>query len=196
MRFVIISMASLFICMSCKDKATIKDQTGKDFKLLPVHLFDSIEHFFGNENWLLTRGNDSSYLLFSRQTGNLVNIYQYRMVRGDSVNTVMTTIQFRNDTVVWNDEGHQLFLQKAGENLLSWSEASGTTTWNFQKINTDHILLKKNNDSLLMRRTPTLSDFLVRSKYDHLHGTHLAFDTIKFKGKPKNDKGRLMINEK
>ncbi len=199
MRFhpLIIAILVISICfVSCKQGNKTKTEVKKEFNLLPIHLFDSLEHFFGNENWLLEKGQDSSFLLFSRQTGNIINIYQYRIINGDSVNQTFSDIHFSNDTVVWNGPAGMMYLDKEEDNKLYWGKIGESASIIFEKSADGLIQWQQNGETVTLKRTITMSDFLVRSRYDFLHGTHYAFDTIKFSGKTDKDKERRMINLK
>lgn len=140
--------------------------------------FDTLENMFQNDNWLVIKGGDSSYVYASRLGKTVFRIYHFRMIKGDSVNTFVTQIQYKGDTLGWQwppDTATQYFTGSAASKLI-WADSTGKHKYVFEKINPDHIhLLYPDGKSAELLKTPALSSFLVRSKYDYQHGTKLAF---------------------
>ncbi len=140
--------------------------------------FDTLEYLFQNDNWLLINGTDSSYIYASRLGKTIFKSYQFRISKGDSVNTVITQIQLKGETLSWHwpQDTTLLLLTSAGAGKLIWSDTSGQHKYIFEKISSDRIrLFYPGGKTAELIKTPTLSSFLVRSKYDYLHGTKLAF---------------------
>jgi hypothetical protein len=154
----------------------------------PVYLFDSLEHFFGNENWLVKSDKDTSYLLFSRQNDTYIKVYQYKISNGDSINNIISAISVKEDHVIWGLSGRQLVLQKAIGKQTDWKTLPDTTTVSFLLTDKDKIVWQEGSKKIFMVKTITLSDFLVRSRYDFIHRTHYAFDTITFNWRQKAEK--------
>jgi len=183
---LVILFISAVIFFSCNDtsndshKSITNDQSPE--KKLPIYLIDSLEHFFGNENWQMIDGVDTSYLLFSRQNDRYIKVYHYKMSQGDSVNNTISEISFKGDSVVWTKPGQQLILQKAKDNEIAWKNnyLQDTTPGSYRSAGKNKIIFQRATKKIYLAKTITLSDFLVRSRYDFLHGTHYAFDTIKF----------------
>lgn len=145
--------------------------------------FNIAENIFQNDNWLLIDGKDSSYLYCSRLSKTFVKTYHFNMFKGDSVNTIITSIQLLGDTILWHppmDTILLLRLKDAKKNKLIWADKTGVNIYSFEKSDSNHIVIKyPGRSSRNLVKTPTLSSFLVRSKYDYLHGTKFAFDTTK-----------------
>ena len=143
-----------------------------------VALFDTLENLFQNDNWLLIKGSDSSYVYASRLGKSIFKTHHFRMVKGDSVNTVITQIQTNKNTLSWQwppDTAVQYLTSTAAGKLI-WADATGQHKWVFEKMNSDYIkLFYPDGKTAVLIKTPTLSSFLVRSKYDYLHRTKLAF---------------------
>lgn len=165
-------------------------------KKLPVYLFDSLEHFFGNENWQMTDDAGTSYLLFSRQNDTYIKVYHYKMSKGDSSHNIVSAISVKGDSVTWDQPGRLLVLQKAMNKQVDWKLLSDTTKISFRLISKDKMVWEEGSKKIMMTKTITLSDFLVRSRYDFIHGTNYAFDTITFNWrlKLKKDEERRLIN--
>ena len=141
-------------------------------------LFDTLENLFQNDNWLLIKGNDSSYVYASRLGKSIFKTYHFRMAKGDSVNTVITQIQYKGDTLSWQwppDTAVQ-YLTSTTAGKLIWADANGQHKYIFEKMKGDRMkLFYPDGRTAELIKTPALSSFLVRSKYDYLHGTKLAF---------------------
>ena len=150
--------------------------------LATVAQFDTLENLFQNDNWLVIKGSDSSYVYASRLGKTIFRTYHFRMVKGDSVNTVITQIQFKGDTLGWQwppDTAAQYLTSTAAGKLI-WADGTGKQKYVFEKISRDHIkLLYPDGKYAELIKTPALSSFLIRSKYDYQHGTRLAFTTEK-----------------
>jgi hypothetical protein len=151
-------------------------------KNLKLERFDQLEKIFQNENWLMLNGKDSSYLYCSRLGQRNFKTYQYKMSKGDSVSSVITEIRLSSDTITWQLPVNltPVYLNKISANEIVWADNKNLDFYVFQKIDSDHIQLKFPNGELRnLLKTITLSSFLVRSKYDYLHGTKIAFDKTK-----------------
>ena len=184
------------IIWRCKNKneaqASISHTDTAEVKLLPIYLVDSIEHFFGNENWQSINGTDTSYLLFSRQNPTTVKVYHYKIVNGDSVNNTESWIRLAGDSVQWSQPGQTWTLQ-INNNHLHW--IAGNDSIVVQRLGPNKLSYQQGGEVFRLHKTMTLSDFLLRTRYDYLHGTHYAFDSsIKFT--VKKDKERKLINIK
>lgn len=168
MKKLIPTIALLILVVSCKESATKKEG--------PEKQFDKLEKVFQAGNWRHINYEDTAYLFFSREGSTSYKIFRYRMLNGDSVNTAVFNIQMQNDTIVLKVENDTRVLVQADENGSSWDDEG--TVYQFQKIDTSHILLKKDGEitDTLMRTLP-ISTFLVRSKYDFIHGTRTADST-------------------
>lgn len=188
MKIKSVSIASLFalVIASCNNAGDPSKNNNtaaaQEVKTIPVHLMDSVEHFFGNENWQVIDGRDTSYILFSRQNEYYIKLYNYKMAHGDSVNNSISAISFKGDSVTWLQSGQQLFLKNISGNTITWgkSNPSDTNLVLYKKIAATKIILQQGRQPIQLTRTITLSDFLVRSRYDFLNGTKLAFKDTSF----------------
>jgi hypothetical protein len=144
--------------------------------------FDLLENIFQNDNWLLINGRDSSFLYCSRLGKAYVKTYHFSMFKGDSINTVITSMQLSGDTITWRLPMDTITLQlkTVTASELIWTGKTGLDIYIFEKTDSNHINIKYPGGSTKkLLKTPTLSSFLVRSKYDYLHGTRLAFSVEK-----------------
>ena len=186
----LIGFIIVWLIMSCNNQAKKKnpvEHTGND----PVHKMDLLEKMFTNDNWMKVDGQDTSYYYFSR-IQSVTRVYHYRLVKGDSVNTDISLINLLNDSLVWklNDTTY-LFLAGINENGSVWDRINQSITVKsflvFEKKDERNIYMKfADSAQLLLIKTLPLSAFLVRSRYDFLHGTRFAFtDTVFSTGKKK-----------
>jgi hypothetical protein len=161
---------------------------------VPVYKIDLLEKIFNNDNWMKKDGTDTSYYYFSR-IEPVINVYHYHINKGDSVNTRLSVIKFSNDSLIWpiNDTTH-FILTAINETQAKWSRMDSglqDSIMVFEKKDDKHIKLNlADNKEFLLIKTPALSTFLVRSRYDYLHGTNYAFSDTVFK--VKKDKGQLI----
>ena len=164
---------------------------------VPVYKLDLLEKIFTNDNWMKKDETDTSYYYFSR-IGPVINVHHYRINKGDSVDTRLSVIKFSNDSLIWfiNDTTH-FMLTAINETQAKWNrmnKSSDSSFIEFDKTDDKHIALRlSDNKEFLLIKTPALSTFLVRSRYDYLHGTDYAFSDTVFSVK---DKTRKLINAK
>jgi len=161
-------------------KTVVQDSATNATYVQPRDLqpFDSIEKLFQNDNWLVMDGKDSSYLYCSRLGKAYVKTYYYKMYKGDSVNTMVDAMQYSGNAITWHllqdTAGMQLTNYTADS--LYWKATDSDYGYYFIKTDNHHIVLKCPGGKIKnLVKTPALSSFLVRSKYDYLHGTKLAF---------------------
>lgn len=151
-------------------------------KDLRLQRFDLLEKIFQNENWLVVNGNDSSYLYCSRLGEKYFKTYEYKMLKGDSVQTIVSEIKLAADTIAWRISETQapVYLNKISDAEAVWADYKNLNFFVFHQIDSNHIRLQlSNGESRTLAKTITLSSFLVKSKYDYLHGTRLAFELNK-----------------
>jgi hypothetical protein len=144
--------------------------------------FDLLENLFQNENWLVINNNDSSYLYCSRIGRAYFKTYHYKIIKGDSVNTVVTEIKLSADTITWQlpQQSTPVYLNHITSSEAVWADKGNLNFYNFHRVDSNHLYIKYPDGSFKnLAKTITLSAFLVRSKYDYLHGTGLAFDNKK-----------------
>ncbi len=145
--------------------------------------FNSLEKLFDNQNYLLTQLKDSSYLYFSRLNNYLIYVHNYKLVKGDSADLTIDTIKLNTkNQLVFNWKGKALYLKQTTDYSSDWSiQGTDSTVVQFKKIDQNNLqLLNQEGNKLIMKKTITLSTFLVRSFYDFQHGTKLAFDSVNF----------------
>ncbi len=144
--------------------------------------FDVLEQLFGNENYLVVSEKDTSFLYFTRLGKNDFFTHSYKIVKGDSTQLSIDTIQINNENQVqWNFKGKQLILQDCNDVKAQWqNKADANDKVDFLKINQQRVNLSMNGKNYLLSKTPTISLFLVRIKYDYQNHTHYAFDTTNF----------------
>ena len=159
--------------------ATVPPASPKNYRL---NRFDDLENIFQNENWIMINGKDSSYLYCSRLGKTYFKAYQYRMFKGDSISTRITEIKLTADTIIWQSlkDSMIIYLNKVTPREAVWSDKAGLQFYIFDKVDSNNIhVTYPDGSAKSLVKTPTLSSFLVRSKYDYLHGTKLAFSKDK-----------------
>ena len=143
--------------------------------------YNAIEQVCGNENWLLANGKDSSYLYFSRLGPYTYNTYDYRLNKGDSSNVVHGNIVRDGDNLVWQFSGKKVYVITASSARVVWAvEGTDSLRYEFVRLNDRQMSITyPDKRSYILQKTIPFSLFLVRSRYDFAHGTHLAFDAGK-----------------
>ncbi len=181
-----------FILHSCgSGSSKEKPADGKPTSPPPIEKLNGVEKVFGNENWMKIVNGDTSYCYFSRMPSE-IQVHQYKLVKGDSVLTMLSSIRFSGDSLVWQyNDTTQLFLASLTDESLEfnrlWQEKPTAFYFGFEKKDEQHIkVTDAEKKQFMMTKTPTLSTFLVRSRYDYVHGTNYAFsDTVFSPGKKK-----------
>lgn len=143
---------------------------------------DVLEKLFGNENYLIVSEKDSSFLYFTRLGKNDFFTHSYKIVKGDSTQLSIDTIQINNvNQVQWNFKGKQLILQNCNDVKAQWqNKLDANDKVDFLKINQQRFNLTMNGEQYVLNKTLAISLFLARSHYDFKHNTHYAFDTTNF----------------
>ncbi|HTL10129.1 MAG TPA: hypothetical protein VL307_17765 [Chitinophagaceae bacterium] len=161
-----------------KEKATVTATQPTAAAGGDTRSIDAMEAIFQNDNWLVIQGKDSSYLYCSRLGTSFVKTYYFRMERGDSVQTTIDTLHYKGNAIGWTLPFNKTPVQlvAADSNKMVFKNVSGSEAYEFNKKSNQEIVVKMPDGSnLQMLKTPPLSSFLVRSKYDYMHGTRLAF---------------------
>lgn len=187
---ILLFFISIFFIAACNNEPAPQEPAGKTTIAPPVYKMDLLEKMFTNDNWMKVDGRDTSYYYFSRIPSE-TRVHQYRMSKGDSVNTTISVIRFLSDSLVWqyNDTTH-LFLSGITEKRAEWSRMDHDPPafyMAFAKKDEKNInLVFPDKKQVLLIKTLPLSTFLVRSRYDFSHGTKFAFsDTVFSAGKKK-----------
>jgi hypothetical protein len=175
-RFLLMLLNVLLLLACAQQK---KESTSNEVVLMPVYQMDSIYHLFGNNNWRVIQGRDTSYVYFSRQNDLLIHVYNFKMQQGDSVQSALQKIVCTPKGIFWEKYLDTFRLISASHKELLWLNNVDTLVFN---VGNNHVL-QQHYKSMLSTMQPTinLTDFLIRSHYDYLHGTHYADDTAKFK---------------
>lgn len=141
-----------------------------------------VEQLFGNENYLVVNGKDTSFLYFTRLGKNDFFTHTYKLVKGDSSQLSVDAMQINNaNQVQWNFKGKQLILQDCDNVKAQWqNKLDANDKVDFLKINQQRFNLTMNGKQYILNKTLTISLFLVRTHYDFEHNTHYAFDTTNF----------------
>ncbi len=181
-----------FVLSSCNDseqtnsKATeISDLTNVENLALKEKAYkklDILEQLFGNENYLIANGKDTTFLYFTRLGKNDFFTNSYKLVKGDSAQLSVDTILINNaNQIQWNFKGKQLILQDCDNLKSQWqNKLDSTDKVDFLKINQQRFNLSINGKQYLLSKTLAISLFLLRTHYDFEHNTHYAFDTTNF----------------
>ena len=150
--------------------------------------FDKLEKTFSGGNWRYINEKDTQYLFFSREGAELYKVYYYKLQNGDSVNSYIATIQPENNNIVWNLPSDKLILEFANDTACMWRSVGGHFKNEFIRKDSSHIIANDISENgadkqqFVLVRTLPISTFLIRSKYDFLHGANTAnavVDTVK-----------------
>ena len=146
--------------------------------------FNALESLFDNQNWLQIEKKDSSYFYFSRVNPYLINTYDYRIKKGDSLNTIFSPIQSNpQGKIVWQWLHKNLELIGAAKSRAIW-KCIDTDSFTIEMLKLDENeirILFPDGKKWILQKTHPISLFLVRKQYDYLNGTSLAFDSIQFR---------------
>jgi hypothetical protein len=172
---MLVLVAGMIACQSTEKKTT----TAAGVK----QSFDSLEAIFETGNWQTTWQGDTVYLFFSREAPAFFKVWFYNMRRGDSVNTWQSSITVKHDSIYWNWPHGELQLLQAGNNEARWqildSVSHQSVSWVFTKTDSLSVRLQLTPGEVYrLRRTLPIGAFLVRSKYDFVHGTQYARDSV------------------
>jgi hypothetical protein len=142
--------------------------------------FNGLEKVFDNQNWMIIKDKDTSFLYISRLNKFLAYAHSFKIQKGDSAELKIDTIQVSPENmIVWNWKGKHYKLTSSTENTNHWEGDSSKVE--FAKMDASNLILTMNDkEKLKMSKTLTLSTFLVRSFYDYQHGTKLAFEQKEF----------------
>jgi hypothetical protein len=162
-------------CLLLAVLAACNNQTPKTVQA-PKDKIDGIDSITGVANWRLVDGPDTSYLYFSRMGDALVHVYHFSIDKGDSVNTRMNNITSAGDSVLWNWGDKKLLLASANGHAARWEDlANRNDVYALQKTDSLHIsFVFPGGHEAPMQLTLPLATFLVRKKYDYIHGTHYS----------------------
>lgn len=143
---------------------------------------DALEQLLGNENYLVVKGKDTSFLYFTRLGKSDFFTHSYRLAKGDSTQVSIDTLQINNtNQVQWNWNGKTLLLQECDNIKALWQDKfNANEKVDFMKIGSGRFDLVINNKQLILNKTLPISLFLVRARYDYQNHTHYAFDTTNF----------------
>jgi len=160
-------------CLLLAALAACNNQTSKTVPA-PKSTFDAIDSITGVASWQLVDGPDTTYLYFSRMGNALIHVYHFSINKGDSANTRMNNIVSAGDSVVWNWGDKQLLLVAANGRMARWEDlANRNDVYTLQKTDSLHLaFLFPGGRVASMQLTLPLATFLVRRKYDYIHGTH------------------------
>ncbi len=150
---------------------------------LKLYRFDSLEHIFSNDNWLIVDGTDSCYIYFSRLGKGDFRTFYYKIFKGDSSNVSHSNFIMSSDTITWLSPiaGKRLHLEKTTNKEAIWCDSTCASYFRFKRISDKEIILTLPSDKkLVLKKTLALSLFLIRSRYDFDHGTHYAFIDTNF----------------
>jgi hypothetical protein len=175
-RFLLM-LLNVLLLLACAQQN--KENTFNEVVLMPVYQMDSIYHLFGNNNWRVIQGRGTSYVYFSRQNESLIHVYHFTMQQGDSVQSALQKIVCTPKGIFWEKYLDTFRLISASHKELIWLNNLDTLVF---KVGDNHALQQPYRSILYtMQPTINLTDFLIRSHYDYLPGTHYADDTAKFK---------------
>jgi hypothetical protein len=172
------------LCLMACNNQSEKEKPSTEIFVSSLYKMDMLEKIFTNDNWMKVEGTDTSYYYFSR-IPLITRVYHYRISKGDSVNTTISEIKFQNDSLAWQfDDTTNLLLSGINEKESKWDRRDtsrlASSFMVFEKNDDRHINLSiAGKEQFLLTKTLPFSAFLIRSRYDFLHGTRFAFsDTV------------------
>jgi hypothetical protein len=189
--FYFFAVVLLHACNTASTDTTAQTKTADSTKVAEeirsnmsfLNDYNALEAVFGNENWMLVNGKDTSYYYFSRLGDFNFNTYAYKLVKGDSSNVYHGKIRPEQNKLAWDFDGKKLLVISATVARVTAS-ADGTDSaakYEFTRLNNSSIgIVYPDQKKTVMRKTIPFGLFLVRSRYDHTNGTHFAFDTTQY----------------
>ena len=165
----------LFSCSSPNKKLSSKDE------------FDKLEKIFSSANWRITEGADTAYWYFSRLGDLNYTVYDYTIKEGDSSLHEVSHISYLNNIISWVRLADTLKLVSLDSSTAVWhSIKEDQPAYSFKKLSDSSVSVDlPGGKQLSMKKTLSLTPFLVRSKYDHLHHTHtVESPEVPHRGKP------------
>jgi hypothetical protein len=199
MRFIFLSVILVVFLAACNQQSAdiknskiqarvIVENSKTDSLSLSNNLnaFSDLELFFDNANYQVTKGSDTIFFYFSRSSDFLIQVHQYKIVKGDSAFLKIDSIKLSDLKFVnWKFQDQTLYLISSTDSSNNWKSSNvDSTIFTFKKVNKKNIyLIEPKNSKTTFSQTITLSSFLVRSFYDYKHGTRYAFDTTNYNKK-------------
>jgi hypothetical protein len=192
-RFLIVVITSaVFVFVACNDEVKQEAEKTDSTKVEASSVqdpaitasllsqFNGLEKVFDNQNWMIVKDKDTSFLYISRLNKFLAYAYNYKIQKGDSTELRIDTIHVSPDNkIVWNWNRQHYILTSSTENTNHWE--GDNTKVEFAKMDVSNLVLTLNEkEKIKMSKTITLATFLVRSFYDFQHGTKLAFEPKEF----------------
>lgn len=141
-----------------------------------IDQFNKLENIFSTANWKMINGTDTSYLYFSRLGDINFTVYDYKMIGGDSSVNEVSYIGYINNAVNWMRSADTLQLVSLDSVSATWNILKGEKmAYSFKKLSDSTISVSlSNNQKMLLEKTLPFATFLVRSKYDFIHHTHMV----------------------
>jgi hypothetical protein len=198
MKYYFVIVLLVIICGSCNNQST-PTQTADTLAPAPIKdpatiaaenasllkQYNSLEKVFDNQNWMVIRGKDTSYLYLSRLNNFLILAHNFNMKKGDSANLMIDSIKVAgSNKISWKWNSKNYILESATEFTNTWLADSSKIIFRKNDIGTLGFEIT-GQEKLMLKKTLPLSTFLVRSFYDYQHGTKLAFDQTDFTKKHK-----------
>lgn len=182
-------MKVFFICLMTLVFTACNQTEKTKTNSIPKDKFNQIDSIVGTNNWQMVDGQDTSYLYFSRMGDALIHVYRYQINKGDSVNTHLYNINHQQDSVIWNWENEKLLLVKAGNSSIQWAPLNdANAVYILQKTDSIHMsFVFPDGHKAIMKKTLSISTFLVRKQYDYKHGTSYV-DSLDFQLRPEKKK--------
>jgi hypothetical protein len=185
------AVISLYSCDSAATDKTAQTKTADSARMAEeirsnmsfLNDYNAMEAVFGNENWMLVEGKDTSFYYFSRLSDFNFNTYAYKLVKGDSSNVYHGKIIPEQNKLAWNFDGKKLLVISAtvARVTASVDGTDSSAKYEFTRLNNSSIgITYPDQKKTVMRKTIPFGLFLVRSRYDHSNGTHFAFDTAQY----------------
>jgi len=142
--------------------------------IAPGKQFDDLESIFSNANWEMADPGDTSYFYFSRVGEANFKVYEYRMINGDSVLQDESIIRPEGKAILWFRKPGSLKLIGVDSVTAKWSRVQEEESFmEFTRISDSTVQFAITGEKkTVMKKTLPLATFLVRSRYDFLHGTH------------------------
>ena len=171
MKYYFVIVLLVIICGSCNNQSAPK-QTADTIAPTPVKdpatiaaenasmlkQYNSLEKVFDNQNWMVIRGKDTSYLYLSRLNNFLILAHNFNMKKGDSANLMIDSIKVAgSNKISWKWNSKNYILESATEFTNTWLADSSKIifrkndigTLGFEITGQEKLMLKKTLPCLL-----------------------------------------------
>ncbi|MDQ3846846.1 MAG: hypothetical protein M3342_22960 [Bacteroidota bacterium] len=161
-------MKCLFFSLSVVAILSCRQSSSPEKDLLQIN------QFLPSANWQVIDNRDTFYLFFAQNPDHTYTIYEYRIRGGDSSDTRTDSIAVADNTVRWQFRNKELYFDEKRDSTLIWNEALKPEQKYVLRQVSDSLMmlqLPDQNEKMVFRKMLPFTTFLIRFRYDYLHGT-------------------------